>query len=844
MPILRAVKPQKKFNDKRRLESSPQQGRLKHLMRTLLHDFSYSIRSLKKTPAFTFVAIATLALGISATVIVFSIVDAVALQPLPYGNANRVVVLRWQDRNLQPQAEVSAPVFFMLKENALSFDSIAAVYSEDIGVNLVAARGARYVTALQVSESFFETIGTQPAIGRSFRAEEDRPGASGTVVLSYRLWQSIFDHDRNVLGQNIKINGDAFTIIGVMPEEFHSYPDADIWLPLQLNPANADPGSDYLVFASVKRGTLLSHAERELQALSQTHPLSYLPGAASKSAKLTLEGLQDFRTANIRHSLTILFGAVVLVLLIACTNLAVLLMVRGLDRTQEIAVRVALGSSKWRLAQIFLVESALLALTGGILGLVLAKDLLPLVFSISPVDISPGTTIEMNQQSIFFGLGVSALTACVLGLVPALRVAAGNFDDLLRQAHKGTTASLRQTRSTQLFVIAETSLTVVLLGVAVLLLQSFFRLQAVSPGFDPKQTWVSQASLAGARYMTTEATSNLFNKVAEHMRSIPGVESVAAIHGLPLETGLNFPVYPTDSPGKIDHAVQYRVITPDYFKTLRIRMLIGRSFTVEDDGHEQPMAIINESLARKWWPHESAIGHFVHAGEELGPELTDRTREIVGVVADVHEAGLAQNPPPVLFVPDQQVPDRITSFINKLFLASVIVRTQKGSNVSEQIRRAFESADPELPVASLRPMTQVLSKSLARPAFYAWLSSIFGIFAMLLTGIGLYGLLSYQVGLSVPEIGIRMALGANRGQIVGLIVKQCARLAFAGLLLGVIVSLFVSRLLTSMFYNLQHVFLTLLVGEAALLGLIAVLAGFLPATRASAIEPMAALRNQ
>jgi len=842
--MLRTVRTQKKLNGKSRLESSPPQGRLKQLMRPILHDFHYSVRSLRKTPAFSFVAIATLTLGISATVIVFSIVDAVALRPLPYGNASRVVILRWQDRDLQPQAEVSAPVFFMVKENAQSFDNIAAVYSQDVGVNLASVRGARYVMALRVSESFFRTIGTQPAIGRAFRKEEDHAGVQGTAVLSYRLWQSIFDRDRNALGQTIKINGNPFTIIGVMPEEFHSYPDADIWLPLQLNPANADPGSDYLVFASVKAGTLPSNAERELQALLQTHPLSYLPGAVRKTAKLTLEGLQDFRTANVRHSLAILFAAVVLVLLIACTNLAVLLLVRGLGRTQEIAVRVALGSSKWRLSQIFLVESALLGFTGGILGIVLAKELLPLVFSISPVDLSPGTTIELNQQSVLFGLGVSALTACALGFVPALRVAAGNFDDLLRQAPKGTTASLRQTRSAQLFVIAETTLTVVLLGVAVLLLQSFFRLQAVSPGFDPKQTWVSQASLAAERYMTTQATSNLFSKVAEHMRSVPGVESVAAINGLPLETGLNLPVYPTDSPGKIDHAVQYRVITPAYFKTLRIQTLVGRSFTAADDGREQPVAIINESLARKWWPHQSVIGHFVRAGEELGPELTDRPREIVGVVADVHEVGLGQSPPPVLFVPDRQVPDRITAFINKLFLASIIIRTKQDSNMSDQIRLAFQSADPELPVASLRPMTQVLSKSLARPMFYAWLSSIFGMFAMLLTAIGLYGLLSYQVGLRVPEIRVRIALGATRGQIVGLIVKQGIRLALAGLLLGLVVSLFVSRLLTSMLYNLQHVFLTLLVGEAALLGLIALLAGFLTATRASAIEPMAALRNQ
>jgi predicted permease len=811
-------------------------------METLFQDIRRSIRSLRKTPGFTWIAVITLALGIAANVIVYSIIDAVILRPLPVKNAKEIVVARWQNAQMQPQSEVSAPVFFLLKDYAQSLQNVAAVYPQEIGVNLGGVQLPRYVAALRVSESFFPILGAEPKLGRVFTRAEDQAGAPGTVVLSYHLWQSIFDKDSEAIGHVIKVNGAPFTIIGVMPEGFRSYPNADIWLPLYLSPANADPGSDYLVLASLKKGIVIPEAERELESLLKARSLSYLPGVSSGAARLRLESLEDLRTGKFRRNLSILFGAVVLVLLVACTNLMVLILVRGFSRTQEFAIRAALGSSRTKLVRIFLIESLLLALLGGAIGVVLAKELLPLVLSLVPADLVQAGVIQMNRQSLLFALVLSLLVALIVGLIPAIRVAGSRIQEMLREASRGATSNLRQTRLAQVLVGVETALAVIILGTALLLLQSFLSLERVNAGFDGHQVWVAQLSLAANRYGTTQSSSHLVDHVVKKLQALFEVENAGSINGLPLETGLNLPIYPTEAPGKIHHAVEYRIVQGNYFKSLRIPLAAGRFFLSSDDGSGHPVAIINQTLARKWWPQESAIGHFIRAGEEVG--FADHPREIVGVAADVHDSGLGRTPPAVVFVPAQQVPDSITAFVNKLFLASLVVRTKGRENVSQNIRNAVLSADPDLPIASLRPMTQVVAESLSIPMFYAWLTSSFALFSLFFTAIGVYGLLSYQVSLRTPEIGLRMAIGATRFQIVALVLKRGAQLSLIGMALGLIISAFLGRILSSLLYNSNQVFLKLLVGEAFLLASVALLASLLTAVRASVIEPMTILRNQ
>lgn len=809
-------------------------------MGALLRDVRYSIRSLRRAPGFAWIAVITLALGIAANVIVFSIVDAVILRPLPFKNVDQIVIARWQNVQLQPQSEVSAAVFFLLKDHSQSLQHVAAVNSQQIGVNLGGVESPKYVAVLRVSDNFFRTLESEPALGRTFTHEDDQPGAEGTLVLSYHIWKTVFDRDPQAVGRVLKVNGAPFRVIGIMPQGFRSYPDADIWIPLQLNPASADPGSDYLVLATLKSGVAISKAEQELDSLVKAYPVSYLSGVSSANVRLHLEGLEHLRTGRFRRNLGILFGAVVLVLLAACTNLMILVLVRGFGRTQELAVRAALGSGRLRLLRLFLIENLLLALLGGVIGFTLAVELLPLVVSFAPVDLQQAGTIQVNRQALLFGLAVSGLIAAVVGLIPAVKVVGSRIQEMLLQAPRGTTPNLRQIRLAQALVGIETALAVILLGTALLLLRSFMDLEAVNPGFDPDHAWVAQLSLASDQYRTTKSTSLLVNRIVEKLQPLSDVEAVGAIDGLPLDRGLNFPIYPSEAPGKIIHAVQYRIVNGDYFKALRIQVMAGRFFLRSDDaGH--PVAIINQTLARKWWPRENAVGHFVRGGEEVG--LPDQPRQVVGVVADAHDTDLDQPPPPVLFVPDQQVPDNITAFVNKLFLVSVLVRTRNGQDISDHIRDAVLSADPALSIASLRPMALVVKQSLSRPAFYARFTSGFALFALLLMGIGVYGLLSYQVTLRTPEIGIRLAMGATRFQIVTLILKRGSQPSLIGMALGLISSAFLARILGGMLYNPHYVFMKLFIGDTLFVGGVALLTILLTAVRASSIDSMTILRN-
>lgn len=809
-------------------------------MGALLRDVRYSIRSVRRAPRFAWIAVTTLALGIAANVIVFSIVDAVILRPLPFKNPDQIIVARWQNVQLQPQSEVSAAVFFLLKDHSQSLQNVAAANPQEIGVNLGGIQSPRYVAALRVSENFFRTLEAEPTLGRIFNHQDDQSGAEGTVVLSYSLWETVFNRDLQAVGRVLKVNGVPFTVIGIMPQGFHSYPDADIWIPLQLNPTNADPGSDYLVLARLKTGVLISKAEQELDSLAKAFPVSYLSGISSGNIRLHLEQLEHLRTSRFRRNLGILFGAVLLVLLAACTNLMILVLVRGFSRTQELAVRAALGSGRLRLLRLFLIESLLLTLLGAVIGITLAVESLPLVLSFVPVDLLQAGPIQVNRQALFFGLALSLLMAVLVGLIPAVKVVGSRIQEMLRQAPRGTTPNLRQTLLAQALVGVETAFAVILFGTALLLLRSFLDLETINPGFDPRHVWVAQLSLAADQYRTTKSSSLLVHRITEKLEPLLDVEAVGAINGLPLERGLNFPIYPSDAPGKIVHAVEYRIVNGAYFKALRIQVIEGRSFLRSDDaGH--PVAIINQTLARKWWPRENAVGHFVRGGEEVG--LPDQPRQVVGVVADAHDTDLGQPPPPVLFVPDQQVPDSITAFINRLFLVSVLVRTRSGQNLSDDIRDAVLSADPALSIASLRPMAGVVKESLSRPAFYARLTSGFALFTLLLMAIGIYGLLSYQVTLRTPEMGIRVAMGATRFQIVALILKRGCRPSLIGMALGLISSAFLARILGSMLYNPHYVFLELLIGDTLFVGGVALLAILLTAARASSIEPMTILRN-
>jgi predicted permease len=810
-------------------------------MRSFFLDLSCAFRTLRKTPVFTFVVAGILALGIAFNAIVFSVVNFVLLRPLPYPEADKLVILQAETRQHRVVGEVAAPTFFFVQQHATSLEDVSAIYPIDVGVNLAGAGTPTYVRALRVSHSFFRALRTVPLKGRTFTESEDDANGPHVVVLSYSLWKRNFSQDHSGLGAVLRINGEQYTTIGVMPRTFRSYPEADLWLPLQLSAATANAGTDYRVIARVRAGISLPRSREELLQLSAIYPLAPIPAAVRQV--LTIQGLQDYETRDLRDRLRFLLSAVFLVLLIACANIAMLLLVRTSARAHEIAIRVALGSPRGRLVQVFFLEGALFTLLGGLFGIILAKELLPLVLSQAPSGIPFTGEIHIDWSVAAFTLGVCGFAAVIFGLVPIANVARFELNEILEESTFRASASPRQARTGRLLLVTQIALTLILLSASILLLNHLLTLKNEPPGFDTSKRAVVQVSLAARQYQTTAPTALMLENLMQKLKGLPFVEEIATINGLPLEEGLNMPMRPGEAPHDIESA-EYRLISPDYFGVMHISLLQGRPFAVTDGAQAQPVAIVNETLARKWWPDANAIGHFVVVGEAVGPDYTERPRVVVGVTTDVRQSSLDLPARPTVFVPMQQAPDKLSSYVNKHFLTSIVVRTTSAEDITERVRNAVETADPDLSVASLRPLSQVVANSLTRERFYAFLTVAFGGFALLITAVGLYGLMSYQVGLRTREIAVRMSVGAQRSQVVMMVVWQGVQLTLAGILIGIAGSFLFRRVFAGILYNLQSVGLAALANAILLVSGVAALASLLTAFRIASIDPMVVLRNE
>jgi predicted permease len=810
-------------------------------MRSLLVDLNSAVRTLLRTPFFTCVAAGTLTLGIAFNVVVFSVVNSVLLRPLPYANADKIMVVRGQERHRNLVGDLGAPAFFFVRDHAKSLQDVAALYPTEAGVNLAGAGTISYVKALRVSRNFFRALNTAPMAGRTFSEDEDKPGGPPVAVLSYSLWSRTLNRVRLGKTNPLRINGEEYTAIGVMPEGFHSYPQADLWLPLQLSQASAGAEADYRVIASLRAGASVREAGEELRELSEKYPLAELP--AAERVSLVLQDLQDFETRDVRQRLLFLLTAVFLVLLIACANISMLLLVRASARTHEIAIRSALGSSRSRLIQVFMFEGTILALLGGLFGIILAKELLPLVLSTAPPGFAPMAEIHVDWRVAAFALGMSTLTALLFGIAPMTKFARVEPQGMLGESNFRTTASARQTRTGRVLLVTQTALTLILLSGSILLLRHLVIVERIEPGFDVHEASVAQVSLSAPAYATTAPTARVLDHIVRRLQSLPFVRGVATINGLPLERGLNMPMHPTDAPKSIE-GVEYRLIGTDYFTVMGISMVQGRSFTATDGPEAQPVAIVNEALARKWWPGMFIPGHSVVVGEEMGPDFADKPRRVVGVAADVHQSSLEYPARPTIFVPIEQTPDKITGYANKYVLTSIVVRLASPENIAERVRMAVESSDPDLSIASFRPMSRVVTDSLARDRFYTFLTVAFGAFALLTIAVGFYGLLSYHVGLRAREIAVRISLGARRSQVVMLVVWQGMQLVGLGASLGVAAVFFLKRLVASELYNTDAMGLHALTYAVLLLGLVAMLASLLSAFRIASVEPMVVLRNE
>lgn len=815
-------------------------------MERLYRNLRYGLRIMQSSPSFTIVAVLTLTLGIGATTAIFSIVDAVLLRPLPFPHANRIVqVLRHYDEG--DEAAISAPLYLEWRKRNHVFDHLAAYPILPSGMNLSGSGEPQHVQGIGVTNEVFPIMGIEPLLGRTFSPEEDQLGGANVVVISYGLWKNYFGGDPGILSRHIQLNGSAYSVVGVMPSGFEFPEGAKLWTPLRLPAVSSDPANNYVVLGRLKGGVPLAQARAEMNILQKQFRQEHADQPASDT--LATVTLQNHIVGDVRPILLLLLGAVGFVLLIACGNVANLLLARANSRQQEIAIRTALGASRGRLLEQLLTESLLLGLLSGATGVVLANVGIRLVKTLGPASIPRLQEVEMDIRVVGFAILVSIVTGILFGLGPAVHGARISPSQTLKEGGRGLAGNVKKHRVRRLLVASEISISLILLVGAVLLIKSAVLLHGVRPGFNPKSVLTLQTSLS-EKYAKPEVKNAFYRQVLDRMNAIPGVEAVATVTNLPTELGPDFPLSVEGrvhkDPTEGDAESQYRWVSANYFRVMQIPLLRGRVFTDADNEHAPGVVIINEALARQVWPKEDPIGKHMTIGKTMGPEWSDTApREVVGIVGDIKDMGLDEPAPVELYVPYAQVPSHMVALSVQMLPASWVVRTQMDpSTIRQEIQKAVSAVDSNQAVANVRTMNQIFAASVASRQFNTSILTIFAVLALLLAAVGTFGVISYGVSERLHEIGLRVALGAQRGDVFRLVVGQGMSFALLGVAIGLGGAFALTRLLANLLYGVTATDPFTFAGVALLLGTVALLACCLPAQRAMRVEPMVALRYE
>jgi predicted permease len=802
-----------------------------------------------KSPGFAGVAVLALALGIGANTAIFTVVNAVLLRPLPYPEPDRLVALTRTFPGGRGPA-ISIPKFFAWKKN--SADVLTNVSAYDFmgpGVSLSGEGQPEQVKSIHVSMDYFSLFGVTPAAGRFFTQEEDRPGGARVVVISHGLWKRRFGGDPGLVGRPAVLSGEPYTVVGVAAADFEPNPAADMWFPLQADPASVNQGHYLYCGGRLKPGVTLAAANARMKVAAEQFRRQY-PDAIGKQESAGVTPMQEMIVGDIRPVLLIMLGAVAFVLLISCANVANLLLARAAAREKEIAIRVAIGAGRARLVRQLLTESALLALAGGVLGLMLGYWGLKVLLAFTPSEIprlaDMATHSGLDMRVLGFTLLISLATGILFGLAPAFQVSRPDLNSTLRESSGRSSASVRHMRARGLLVICEMALGLVLLIGAGLLIRSAISMRGVQPGFDAGHTLTFKAALNGTKYENTTAVAQFTRLLAERLESVPGVQAAATIINLPTDLGPDLPFQIEGRPASAGNAQgdeQWRYASPHFLKALGVPLLRGRAFTDNDVAKAPAVLIVNEALAKKYWPKQDPIGQRITIGKGLGPEFEDPTREIVGVIGNVRENGLDNDPPPIVYVPQAQVRDALIAFGSKILPTAWIVRTSMDPlTMASAVRREVMAVDSQQAVFEFRSMQQVLEKSMATRGFILLLLSIFAGVALLLAAIGIYGVMAYDVEQRTHEIGIRVALGADRADVVALVVRHGMLLAGIGVAIGLAAAFGVTRVLTALLYGVKATDPLTFAGVALTLAAVALLATYIPARRATRVDPMNALR--
>jgi predicted permease len=814
-------------------------------MTPLIQNLKFGIRLLRKSPGFACIAIFVMALGIGANTAIFSVVHAVLLEPLPFPDADRLVQV-W---HAPPQTSfpgmtrfaVSAANFLDWQKQNNVFDQMA-LYGR-AGYDITGAGKPESVVASTVSSDFFSVLGVQPLHGRVFLPQEDRPGRNHEVILSYKLWQAHYASDPNVLGQSINLDGDPYVAVGVMGPKMVMPSFAQLWTPLGLSDKEAAVRGEHHFFSigRLKPGVTLAQAQAEMNTISRRLEKAYPED--DKGWGATVNSMREETVGSVRPALLMMLGAVAFVLLIACANVANLILARTFARRKEIAIRSAVGASRSRVIQQLLSESLMLSLCGGALGLVAARFGIELLLKFFADKLPRMGEIGLDGPVLAFTFGLSIVTGILSGLLPALSMTKGDVSNALKQGLGRTDADSGSSNTRSALVVIEVALSVVLLIGAGLMIRSLWKLQTIDPGFDQRNVLTLAVMVPKRQFTDPTQESQFFDEVLQRVRSLPGVESAGAVDNLPLVGGSNQPIAAEGHPlvaMSEQPEVSVRVATPGYIQAMRIPLLQGRNISTSDTADAAPVVVISQTMAKQLWPNQSPIGR--HLKLTFYP---DKDREVVGVVGDVKQTGLDSSAGiATLYWPLAQVAGSATSPWRARPLSLAVRTTTPPQTLSPAVTGAINQVNKDVPVDNVMTLEDFVGATLTQHSFNMQLLAIFGLLALVLCAIGIYSVLAYSVKRSMREIGLRIALGATLRDVGRLVILQGMKPTLAGIGIGLIAALALGRVATSLIYGVSSRDLVTFMAVTMLLILVSFAASLLPAIRATRVDPLAVLRDE
>src|SRR6266403_276336 len=824
-------------------------------METLLADVRHSFRILIKSPGFTIVAVLALALGIGANTAIFSVIDRVLLAPLPFPDSERIMRVQRKFPNGNGSS-VSIPKFMAWRKSR-RFQSMAAYDFGSVSLNLGTSDRPNPINGMHVTANFFSVFGVTPFLGRTFSPEEDLPNAGKFAVLTFNVWKNRLGGDHDIVGKTIALSGEQYVVLGVMPEDYQSDPPTDLYLPGQFDPDSTNQGHIYYVAGRLRPDASIASAQAELAVIADQFRAAHAD-IMDKTESVDVVPLRVAIGGEVRFALLILAGAVAFVLLIACGNVASLLLARAAGRQRDIAIRTAVGASRGRIIRQLLTESMLLGLAGGVAGLILGGIGVRMLLALSPGNIprinapehSLGGLMLLDWRILVFLFGISLATGLLFGLFPALRVSRFDVNAVLKESSGRSGTGFKHSRVRGLLVISEIALAVVLLAGAALMIRTSAGLRSVKSGIDPSNVLTLRSAISGSRYGSTAQVANMVRQATEGIQALRGVRVAGCAVSLPMDqVGIDLPFsiegHAPKSGEKWEGDEYWRFVSPGYFEALRIPLVRGRYFTRTDAGNAAHVVIVNEAFARKYWSDQDPVGHRMEIAKGLGADFDEPVREVVGIVGSVTESGLAGGMVPVMYVPQSQITDGLTRLGASLLPLSWVIRTSGDPlSMASAIRREFESLDPQLAPSHVVNMVQVIAEGNARQNFNTLLLTVFASIALLLAAVGIYGLMSSAGEQRMQEIGIRMALGADQGKIMRLVLGQGMRLAMVGTTLGLAGAYGLTRLLAKFLFGVKPSDPLAFSIVAATLIVVTLLAAFVPTRRAMHVDPIVALRQE